>query len=764
MSILEILGILIAVLIIAGGVYWLIRRSPAAGLSDDERALLKAKVFDRYTLRRVRKRAMLSTMYQAVDRETKAPVALRILRPDLAVDPDQVKSFKRRGEIIEYLNKEHPDLPFVRLLQYGQFKAGRTVRPYIAVEYFEGQDLGELLEEKKALPVAEAIAIVTQIARALGVVLKEKVWHHQMTLQAVMVAYQKGGSPEAKLVDFDLARQELGGAAAGTADARLIFMSPEQFENKIVDDRSDVYSLGALFYLLLTGRPPFAGTDYAEMARMQKTTPPPPLPASIPGPVSALLMKMLQRQPQDRYRSMDEVVDACKRLEVQPSWHEAPDTTGIRPIAAPAQVQEAPGRAPAPARVSEREPAPRRFGGVANVVREVVAMIISPFTKLFSKLTPVKLAIAAVVLVVAAIAYLLFRSNAVKGEITIQVASSKGAPVSGAAVVIEPAPEGVGEPSVKFTDMVTDASMKGKLEAKTSSAGTLKLNYSVTPGTKFGVRISAPEYLERVDSLVIHGDTTFSLAYTLAPKPVAAPMMVVVHDKAKNPIGSVIVRIVGKSGKEYTLTTDARGKASLEINPAAEGNTPEVSLSAPSLGTDFAQSSPRKENLTSSGINVDINDYFPFDKTLDRSIKEAEGFLRNKDWEKARTPLLKAAMMRPGQGSARTYTYLALAWWEDDKDNYRESLEAARKAIADEEKVSGPDRNSIVEKMHYYEVKALYQAWRENKTSSNKQETLTASRRYLSMMKGPKYAGALKTNKLYDSHNDDVKDIYDDVK
>jgi serine/threonine-protein kinase len=762
MSLLEILGIVIAVLVIAGIVYWWLRRSPGAGLSDDERALMKAKTFDRYTLRRVRKRAVLSTMYQAVDQETKASVALRILRPDLAVDPDQVKSFKRRGEIIEYLNKEHPDLPFVRLSRYGQFKAGRTVRPFIAVEYFEGQDLGELLEEKKALPVAEAVAIVTQVARALGVVLREKVWHHQMTLQAVMVRYQKGGSPEAKLVDFDLARQEQGGG--GGADARLTFMSPEQFENKIVDDRSDVYSLGALFYLLLTGRPPFAGADYAETARLQKTEPPPPLPASIPEPVRALVTKMLQRQPQDRYRSMEEVVEVCKRLEVQPSWHAAPDTTGIRPIAAAAQPTEAAAPAAVRERVSKREPAPRRFGGAANVLREILAMVVSPFSTLFSKLTPVKIGFGIAVLVIGAIAYLLLRSNAVSGEITIQVASSKGAPVSGAAVVIEPVAGGEGQPSVKFTDVVTDASMKGKLEAKTSSAGTLKLEYSVTPETKFSVRISAPEYLDRLDSFVIRRDTTLSLAYTLAPKPVAAPMMVFVHDKAKNPIGSVIVRISGKSGKEHTVTTDARGKANLEINPAAEGNAPEVSLSAPSLGTDFAQSSPRQEKLTSSGMSIDINDYFPFDKTLDRSIKEAEGFLRNKDWEKARTPLLKAAMMRPGQGSARTYTYLAQAWWEDDKDNYRETLEAAKKAIADKEKVSGADRNSIIEKMHYYEVKALYQAWRENKTASNKQETLSASRRYLSMMKGPAYASALKKNKLFDSHNDDVQDIYDKVK
>jgi hypothetical protein len=163
-------------------------------------------------------------------------------------------------------------------------------------------------------------------------------------------------------------------------------------------------------------------------------------------------------------------------------------------------------------------------------------------------------------------------------------------------------------------------------------------------------------------------------------------------------------------------------------------------------------------------MNIDMNNYFSFDKMMDNCIKEAEGFLRNKDWEKARTPLLKAVTMRPGQGSARAYTYLAQAWWEDDKDNYRQTVEAAKKAIADEEKLTGSDRNSLVEKMHYYEVKALYQAWRDNKTASNKQETLVASRRYLSMMKGPKYAGALKSNKLFEKHNDDVKDMYDDVK
>jgi hypothetical protein len=375
----------------------------------------------------------------------------------------------------------------------------------------------------------------------------------------------------------------------------------------------------------------------------------------------------------------------------------------------------------------------------------------------------VKIGIAVAVLVIAAIGYLLLRSNAVSGEINIQVASSKGAPLSGASVVIEPVPGGAGEPSVKFTDVVTDATMKGKLEAKTSSAGTLKLKYSVTPETRFALRVSASECRDRVDSLLIRGDTTYSLAYTLTSS-VSGPMVVTVLDKAKNPLGSVIVRITGKSGKEYTVTTDARGKANLEINPEAEGNSPEVTLSAPSLGADFAQSSPRKEQLSSSGMKIDINNYFPFDKTMDNCIKQAEGFIRNKDWEKARTPLLQAVTMRPGQGSARAYAYLAQAWWEDDKDNYRQTADAAKKAIADEEKLSGSDRNSLIEKMHYYEVKGLYQAWRDNKTGSNKQEALNASRRYLAMMKGPKFASAIKTNKIFDKHNDDVKDIYDDLK
>ena len=759
MSLLGILGIVVAVLLVGGGVYWWVRRSSAAGLNDDERALLKAKAFDRYTLRRVRKRALLSTMYQAADRETKTSVAVRILRADLSSDPDQVKAFKRRGEIIEYLNKEHPDLPFVHLLRYGQFKAGRTERPFIAVEYFDGLDLGELLEERKALPVAEAVAIITQVARALSVVLREKVWHHQMTLQAVMVRGRKGGSPEARLVDFDLARQDLG----GTADARLLFMSPEQFENKIVEDRSDVYSLGALLYLLLTGRPPYAGADYAEMVRVQKTTPVPPLPASIPEPVRQLVMKMLEKQPQDRFRTMDEVVGACKGLEVQPSWYAAPDTSAARPIAsvAPPEVTTAPPKVER-ARVTPGAPAPRGFGGVGNVLREVVAMLISPFTKIFSKLTPVKIIVAVLLLVIAGIAYLILRGNTVSGTINIQIASGKGTPVSGATVVIEPAPDGGDQPSVKFTDVVTDVTMKGKIEAKTSTAGSLQLEYSVTPGTKFSVRISAPEYVEKVDSLVIRGDTTLSLAYALPGK--GGAMRVFVHDKAKNPVGSVNVRIRGKSGKEYSVTTDGRGTAGLDMSPAVEGNSVEVSLSAPSLGSEFGQSSPRQEKLTGSGIDVDINGYFPFDQMMDRSMREAEGFIRSKDWEKARAPLLKAVALRPGQGSARAYAYLAQAWWEDDADNYREAMEAARKAIADQEKVTGSDRNAIVEKMHYYEVKALHEAWRENKTSSNRQDVMSAGRRYLSMMKGPKYASALKKSKVYENHYEEVQDIYDDVK
>jgi hypothetical protein len=752
MSLLGILGLVLLILLVGGFLFWRVRQPSGAGLSDDERALLKARTFDRYTLRRVRKRAALSTMYQAVDREAKTPAAVRILRPDLSTDPDHVSSFKRRGEIIEHLNREHPDLPYVRLLNYGQYKVGQTARPFIAVEYFDGLDLGELLERKKVLPVAEAVAIVEQVAKALSVVLREKVWHHQMSLQAVMVRYRKRGSPDAKLVDFDLARQEQG----GSAEERFVFLSPEQFDNLIVDDRSDIYSLGTLLYLLLTGRPPFPGSDPADVARMQKTAPLPPISESIPEPVRAMLKRMLERAPADRFPSMDDVVVACQALEVGPSWYVRPIPVSARPSAPPVAAAQ---------RQRGREAAPRMPGRLRGVLREIPMMILSPFGRLFSKLTPVKFVIGAVVIVVAAAAYFLLRSHTVSGELAVRVTDSKGAPVDDAAVVIEPTfGADATPPSVKFTDVVTDVVMKGKVEAKTSSSGVLQLKYSVSPETKFNVRISAPQCLDRLDSIVIRRDTTLALAYVLLPKPVAEPVTVFLHDRAKNPIGSVTIRIRVQSGKEYTLTSDARGMASLEYDPAIEGKTPQVSLSAPAMGPEFAQSAPRPQKLSGRQLSVDMNDYFPFDQTVDKCIREAEGFIRSKDWEEARTPLLKAVLLRPGQGSAKAYTLLAQAWWEDDNDNYKETLEAAKKAIEDQGKLVGRDRVSMIEKMHYYEVEALYRTWREKKNAQNKQEALTASQRYLSMMKRSPYAGLLKRNAVMQDHRDDVQDIYDDLK
>src|SRR5512147_942950 len=149
MSFLTLLGIILAAVLIGGLLFFWLRRSSTVELTDDERALLKAKSFDQYTLKKLRKRATMSTMFQAVDRESKRNVALRILHPEFSSDPEQVKAFQRRGEILEFLNKEHPDLPIVRLLKHGTFRFGRHQRPFIAVEYFDGLDLGELLDQKK---------------------------------------------------------------------------------------------------------------------------------------------------------------------------------------------------------------------------------------------------------------------------------------------------------------------------------------------------------------------------------------------------------------------------------------------------------------------------------------------------------------------------------------------------------------------------------------------------------------------------------------
>jgi hypothetical protein len=276
--------------------------------------------------------------------------------------------------------------------------------------------------------------------------------------------------------------------------------------------------------------------------------------------------------------------------------------------------------------------------------------------------------------------------------------------------------------------------------------------------------VSAPQFNPIVDTLLIRGDSAVALTYALRAQGAPVPFVVQVRDKGRNPVPGVAVRFKGTSGREYAVATDERGMANAEYDPATEGGSPMVELSAPSLGPEYARSAPRPQKVAGKLLSIDINDYFPYDASLEKLLGQGGSLVSKEEWKDAIAPLQQAVALRPGQGSGRAYALLAQAWFEEDEDNFNEALKAARKAIADQKNVTGSGATRIIEKMHYYHVRALNEAYDRSKDAGTKQDLRAACRNYLNLLKEGEFASLRKQNSEVRDHEEKVKDIQDDVK
>ena len=570
--------IIVGIVLVLGGVAFVVMRSRRkAGieeLNEDEKSIIQAKTFDQFEIQGIRKRSIVSTMYRAVDPGTHQAVALRILNPEPSADPEQVKSFLRRGEILEFLNKQHGEISVIKMLKYGQARVGRYSRPFIAVEYFEGKDIGELLAGRKVLSATDATAIITQVAKTLAVALRERVWHHQMAMQSVMVRYSESGYPDVRLVDFDLFKQDqMGNLSLGAGGSRYLFMSPEQFENKIVDQRSDIYSMGVLYYLLLSGRPPFEADDYAEIARKHTVAPPPPLPDTVPQSVRDTIAKMLGKQPGDRFRTMEEAAQAIGGLKQDSSWKTLPDLSTIPPLVLGRTSRPTTGRRPP---TGERRPegpsGPSRAGaGMGKVggkiglelkmwYNSLIGSTITKSLQMFTLGRFIKIGVAMFVLaIIAGVGYLMTRSNDVKGTISIAVRDQQGKGIAGAGVGLEMVGGDDKHPAT-FTDPVTDQKSKQKFSSKTGQSGTVDLKYSSPPDTRVILSIAAPGFVPdpRLDTIVIRADSALTLAYRLSVKPKVTEfkkvitVTIVSFDDGGNAVRGGEIFLDGNSTGKYT--------------------------------------------------------------------------------------------------------------------------------------------------------------------------------------------------------------------
>ena len=255
----------------------------------------------RYELEELVGAGGMSSVYRAHDRLLERDVAMKVLHEQYTADGEYVERFRREARAVAQLS--HPNI--VTVIDRGE----QDGRQYIVFEYVDGENLKALVDRVGPLPEGEAIELALQVARALGFAHDQGLVHRDVKPQNVLLA--DGGG--AKVTDFGIARSlgvQAGLTQTGTVMGTSDYIAPEQARGSRVDAQSDVYSLGAVLYELLTGEVPFRGDNFVAVAMRHINEPPPSVREQRPelSPcVDAVVRQAMAKEPGDRFHSMDEL-------------------------------------------------------------------------------------------------------------------------------------------------------------------------------------------------------------------------------------------------------------------------------------------------------------------------------------------------------------------------------------------------------------------------------------------------------------------------
>lgn len=248
----------------------------------------------------------MGAVYKARDRELDRTLALKVIRPDLAGKAAVLERFKQELILARQITHKH----VIRIFDLGSAGSLR----FITMEFVEGRDLASMLRERP-LTVQETLEIVGQVCLALEAAHAESVVHRDLKPQNIMIN-ERG---KVSVMDFGLAfSTEVSGVTqTGALMGTPAYMSPEQGQGQPLDARSDLYSLGIIFYEMLTGDIPFKA-DSMIVSLMQRSQAPPPAPITIkpaiPRPVNDAVMKCLAVDRAGRYQSASEMLRDLESL------------------------------------------------------------------------------------------------------------------------------------------------------------------------------------------------------------------------------------------------------------------------------------------------------------------------------------------------------------------------------------------------------------------------------------------------------------------
>eukprot|EP00913_Durusdinium_trenchii_P005664 g5282.t1 len=263
----------------------------------------------------------MGSVFRARDEADDTIVAVKVMRAEASQSTESLSRFRREAQVLTDVNNPH----VTNLIEFNE----EDGIPYLVMEFVAGRSLQKLLEHEKKLDEPTAVAMMSDVCKALSSAHRRGIIHRDIKPDNILLieepATTKGDRRDVrvKLSDFGIARRLTDTDATrmtrtGSALGTPLYMSPEQCEDgHTADARSDVYSVGATLFHLLAGRPPFLATSFARLVRKHVEEPPPDLKTLDDGlsqDVCGVVDRSLAKQPQQRFSGSEELLDALETL------------------------------------------------------------------------------------------------------------------------------------------------------------------------------------------------------------------------------------------------------------------------------------------------------------------------------------------------------------------------------------------------------------------------------------------------------------------
>lgn len=274
--------------------------------NSNERIVLN----DRYEIQNRIGRGGMADVFLARDVLLDRPVAIKVLFPEYATDPNFVERFRREAQAAANLN--HPNI--VSVYDWGKY----SNTYFMAMEYVQGRTLADILRANGHVSSVQAAEIASEVSAGLSFAHRNGVVHRDIKPANILI----GTAGAVKVADFGIARAmnsstESNLTQVGSVMGTATYFSPEQAQGAQPDPRSDLYSLGIVLYEMVAGKPPFTGENPVGIAYKQVHDAPQPLNqlvADVPRPFEAIVAKLLAKNPEMRYADADALRDDLRRF------------------------------------------------------------------------------------------------------------------------------------------------------------------------------------------------------------------------------------------------------------------------------------------------------------------------------------------------------------------------------------------------------------------------------------------------------------------